>query len=201
MFNCLVSPFETSLWDPCQERSIWISYLLFQGARQVQSLHQWSVRISRGWKGRTLNKEVISVSSIAGKWKGINLVLQDEPHWRPETSRAVGRDWEPCVLCQLWWPLLPFTALPLPDWECGYRAERILALPSVTQLSLWIRGVPPCPFPSFRHSFCCVLPAKPAGQLACLEGSKHAWHFFLGLWVCEFWKTAVILKLNWHGWQ
>lgn len=99
MFNCLVSPFETSLWDPSQERSIWMSYLLFQGARQVQSLHQWSVRISRGWRDRTLNKEVISVSSIAGKWKGINLVLQDEPHWRPETRRAAGHDWEPWVLC------------------------------------------------------------------------------------------------------
>lgn len=152
-----------------------MSYLLFQGARQVQSLHQWSVRISRGWRGRTLNKEVISVSCIAGKWKRINLVLQDEPHWgdlKPDVLLAVIENRVSCA--QLWWPLLPFTALPLPDWERGYRAERILALPFVTQLSLRIRGVLPCPFPSFRPSFCCVLPANLAGQLACLEGSKHA---------------------------
>ena len=62
-------------------RSIWMSYLLFQGARQVQSLHQWSVRISRRWRGRTLNKEVISVSSIAGKWKGINSGFNSR--WNP----------------------------------------------------------------------------------------------------------------------
>lgn len=95
MFNCLVSPFETSLWDPCQERSIWMSYLLFQGTRQVQSLHQWSVRISKGWSGKTLNNEASSVSSIAGKWKRINLVLPGPPETWNQTCcwpwlRTVG---------------------------------------------------------------------------------------------------------------
>lgn len=68
-----------------------MSYLLFQGARRVQSLHQWSVRISRGWRGKTLNKEASSVSSIAGKWKRINLVLKVSPtgDQKPDVLLAV----------------------------------------------------------------------------------------------------------------
>lgn len=41
------------------------------------------------------DKKVSSVSSTDGRWKGINMVLQDEPHWEAEARCAASCTSEP----------------------------------------------------------------------------------------------------------